>query len=86
MTIREAGKGIVKSTGGTYQIGFTDLYGEEHETELSAHNMKELEELWRSLCPEFTCRQNSIRVLHQRSILTNAYWRNTERNVVCFSC
>lgn len=55
MTIREAGKGIVKSTGGTYQIGFTDLYGEEHETELSAHNMKELEELWRSLCPEFTC-------------------------------
>lgn len=45
MTIREAGKGIVKSTGGTYQIGFTDLYGEEHETELSAHNMKELEEL-----------------------------------------
>ena len=43
MTIREAGKGIVKSTGGTYQIGFTDLYGEEHETELSAHNMKELE-------------------------------------------
>ena len=33
MTIREAGKGIVKSTGGTYQIGFTDLYGEEHETD-----------------------------------------------------
>ena len=32
MTIRETGKGIVKSTGGTYQIGFTDLYGEEHET------------------------------------------------------
>ena len=61
MTIREAGKGIVKSTGGTYQIGFTDLYGEEHETELSAHNMKELEELWRSLCPEFTCRQNRDR-------------------------
>lgn len=65
MTIREAGKGIVKSTGGTYQIGFTDLYGEEHETELSAHNMKELEELWRSLCPEFTCRQNSIRYIKQ---------------------
>ena len=65
MTIREAGKGIVKSTGGTYQIGFTDLYGEEHETELSALNMKELEELWRSLCPEFTCRQNSIRYIEQ---------------------
>ena len=64
-SIREAGKGIVKSTGGTYQIGFTDLYGEEHETELSAHNMKELEELWRSLCPEFTCRQNSIRYIEQ---------------------
>ena len=55
----------MKITGGTYQIGFTDLDGEEHETELSAHNMKELEELWRSLCPEFTCRQNSIRYIEQ---------------------
>mgnify|MGYP004602584005 CR=1 FL=1 len=57
MTIREAGKGIVKSGVGTYQIGFTDLYGEEHETELSAHNMKELEE-----------RRHWLNLYHQDSV------------------
>ena len=44
MTVREAGKGIVRSGGGTYQIGYTDLYGRERETELSAFGMKDLEE------------------------------------------
>ena len=52
MTVRKAGKGIVRSGGGTYQIGYTDLYGMEQETELSAFGMKDLEELWSSLCPE----------------------------------
>lgn len=65
MTVREAGKGIVRSGGGTYQIGYTDLLGEEYETELSAYDMKDLEELWRSLCPEFACRQNSIRYIER---------------------
>ena len=46
MTVREAGKGIVRSGGGTYQIGYTDLYGRERETELSAFGLKDLEELW----------------------------------------
>ena len=55
MTVREAGKGIVRSGGGTYQIGYTDLYGRERETELSAFGLKDLEELWSSLCPEFEC-------------------------------
>ena len=45
MTVRKAGKGIVRSGGGTYQIGYTDLYGMEQETELSAFGMKDLEEL-----------------------------------------
>lgn len=36
MTVREAGKGIVSRYGGTYVIGYTDCYGEEQETELSA--------------------------------------------------
>lgn len=43
MTVREAGKGIVRSGGGTYRIGYTDLYEMEQETELSAFGMKDLE-------------------------------------------
>ena len=43
MTVRKAGKGIVRSGGGTYQIGYTDLYGMEQETELSAFGMKDLD-------------------------------------------
>lgn len=66
MTVREAGRGIVRCGGGTYQIGYIDLYGEENETELSAFNMKDLEELWSSLCPEFACRRNSIRYIERR--------------------
>ncbi len=44
MTVREAGKGIVRCGGGTYRIGYTDLYEMEQETELSAFGMKDLEE------------------------------------------
>ncbi len=59
MTVREAGKGIVRSGGGTYRIGYTDLY------EWTGNGTKCIrdegsEELWSSLCPEFECRKNSI--------------------------
>lgn len=47
MTIREAGKGIVTTGGGTYRIGFINMDGQEDETELDAYNMTELEELYR---------------------------------------
>lgn len=47
MTIREAGKGIVTSGGGTYRIGFINTDGQEDETELDGFNMAELEELYR---------------------------------------
>lgn len=58
MTIREAGKGVVVGDTGaqTYRIGFNG----NDETELDAKNMSELEELWRSLCPEFRCKANSV--------------------------
>lgn len=58
MTIRETGKGVVVGDAGTqtYRIGFNS----NDETELDAKNMSELEELWRSLCPEFGCKANSV--------------------------
>lgn len=58
MTIREAGKGKVVGDSGmqTYRIGFND----GDETELDAKNMSDLEELWKSLCPEFGCKTNSV--------------------------
>ena len=52
MTIREAGKGIVTTGGGTYRIGFINTDGQEDETELDAYNMTELEELYRDFCRE----------------------------------
>lgn len=57
MTIREAGKGVVVGDTGaqTYRIGFNG----NDETELDAKNMSELEELMRSLCPEFDARQTA---------------------------
>jgi hypothetical protein len=62
MTIRQAGKGVVVGDTGmqTYRIGFVNLYGEEDETEINANNMKDLEQLWSSLCDEFECRRNSV--------------------------
>lgn len=58
MRIREAGKGIVVGDSGkqTYRIGFNN----GDETELTARNMSELEELWNSLCCEFECKKNSV--------------------------
>lgn len=47
MTIREAGKGIVTTGGGTYRIGFINTDGQEDETELDGFNLTELEELYR---------------------------------------
>lgn len=62
MTIREAGKGEVIGDSGPhdYLIGFINNDGIDDETELTARNMKELEELWRSLCPEFDCKVSSV--------------------------
>lgn len=64
MTIREAGKGIVrKSYGGrknTYRIGFVNRDGEEDETELETEDMNDLAKLWSSLCSEFNCKANSV--------------------------
>ena len=63
MTIRKAGKGIVKKAYGclnTYRIGFVSDEGEEDQTELDAADMKDLEMLWRSLCSEFNCKENSV--------------------------
>lgn len=58
MTIREAGKGIIIGDCGvqTYRIGFNN----GDETELDAKNFTELEALWKSLCPEFGCKANSV--------------------------
>ena len=39
MTIKEAGKGIVTTGGGTYRIGFINTDDQEDETELDAYNM-----------------------------------------------
>ena len=66
MTVREAGKGVVKSGRGTYQVGFTDLSGVETETELDAYNLADLEELWNSLCAEFRCKRNSINYIERK--------------------
>lgn len=60
MTIREAGKGIVTTVGGTYRIGFINMDGQEDETELDAYNMTELEELYRDFCKENGFRQNTV--------------------------
>ena len=60
MTIREAGKGIVTTGGGTYRIGFINMDGQEDETELDAYNMTELEELYRDFYKENGFRQNTV--------------------------
>lgn len=58
MTITEAGKGVVvrNRRGQPYRIGFND----GDETELDATSMKDLKELWESLCPEFGCETDSV--------------------------
>ena len=52
MTIREAGKEIVTTGGGTYRIGFINTDGQEDETEL--------EELYRDFCKDNGFRQNTV--------------------------
>lgn len=63
MTIREAGKGIVTAGWGTYRIGYIDEDGYDAETEFTAFNMKELEELYRDFCKENGMRQNTVRYI-----------------------
>ena len=65
MTIREAGKGIVRKAyagrRNTYRIGFINKDGEEDETELEAEDINDLTKLWSSLCSEFNCKVNSVK-------------------------
>ena len=56
MTIKKAGKNVVVDKNATYIIGFNG----NDETELSAHNIDDLEELWCSLCKEFGCAEDSV--------------------------
>lgn len=58
MTVREAGRGKVPTTrkARAYRIGFND----GDETELDVTSLKNLEELWKSLCPEFGCAEDSV--------------------------
>ena len=48
MTLREASKGVVKSGGGTYNIGFND----GDETQFDVQNLEELRECWSEFCKE----------------------------------
>lgn len=63
MNIKRAGKNIVIESQKpmTYRIGFND----GDETELTASNMSELEELWLSLCPEFGCTPDSVDYVYE---------------------
>ncbi len=58
MTIGQAGKGKVRATKKAvpYRIGFND----GDETELDATSMGDLKELWKSLCTEFGCAEDSV--------------------------
>ena len=56
MTIREAGKGVVSAGGGVYYIGFNG----DDETQFTAFNMAELEQLWREFCKENSFAKNSV--------------------------
>ena len=64
MNLRRAGKGIVRKgkRPSVYRIGFND----GDETELTANGINELEELWRSLCPEFECEPDSVNYVKPR--------------------
>ena len=61
--IREA---VRKELGGltagkhAYRIGFIDVHKQEQETELDTDSVRDLEELWASLAPEFECAEDSI--------------------------
>ena len=68
MNIRKAGMEIVKNVYkgyGIYRIGFVNIHGKEDETELDAMNINDLERLWLSLCPEFECKENSVRYVER---------------------
>lgn len=58
MTIRQAGKGKVRTSKKAvpYRIGFNN----GDETELDATSMRDLEELWKSLCSEFGCAEDGV--------------------------
>lgn len=63
MTITEAiAEGLKRLPEGkhAYRIGFINVYGDDHETELDVSDVQELEELWESLVEEFECGADSV--------------------------
>ena len=58
MTIVEAAKGVIpeKCDIITCRVGFNG----GDETELDVTGLKDLESLWKSLCPEFGCAEDSV--------------------------
>lgn len=56
MTLRKAAAGVVTVYGGTFRIGFNS----GDDTEFSASNLKELEELWRDFCEENGFKKSSV--------------------------
>lgn len=64
MTILEAGENVVIPSGSglalVYRIGFINKDDASDETELDAVSLSDLKELWRSLCPEFNCDEDSV--------------------------
>ena len=56
MNIRKASVGVVRSGGGTYNIGFND----GDETQFSAKNLNELVDLWKEFCKENGYKTSSV--------------------------
>lgn len=56
MRLREAAKGIVTAGDGTYRIGFNN----GDETEFTAFNLAELEELYHVFCKEEGIQQDTV--------------------------
>lgn len=71
MTITEAvAEGLKRLPEGkhAYRIGFINEHGDDHETELDASDVQELEELWESLVEEFECTVDSV------TYVETAFW------------
>jgi len=67
MTLKEAAKGIVHARGNTYRIGFND----NDETEFFAHDLKELDSLYRDFCKENNLKQNTVDYVEPAQVFKN---------------
>ena len=56
----ERKEGLLTAGEHAYRIGFVDMHKQEQETELDTDSVRDLEELWASLAPEFECEADSI--------------------------